>query len=47
VFDDYGLPSCPGARAAVDEYFLGTGMQPLVLATGQAIVFKSPTEKAG
>jgi O-methyltransferase len=46
VFDDYGLPSCPGARAAVDEYFLGTGLQPLVLATGQAVVFKSPTQEA-
>jgi len=21
VFDDYGWPSCPGARAAVDEVF--------------------------
>ncbi len=21
VFDDYGFPSCPGARAAVDEFF--------------------------
>lgn len=47
VFDDYGFPSCPGARAAVDEYFLGTGLQPLVLPTGQAVVFKSPTQEAG
>lgn len=41
VFDDYGFPGCPGARAAVDAYFAGTGLQPLVLPTGQAIVFKS------
>jgi O-methyltransferase len=41
VFDDYGFPCCPGARAAVDAYFAGTGLQPLVLPTGQAIVFKS------
>jgi O-methyltransferase len=40
VFDDYGFPSCPGARAAVDEYFRGTGVQPLAMPTGQAIVFK-------
>lgn len=41
VFDDYGFPSCPGARAAVDEFFAGRAEVPLVLPTGQAIVFKS------
>lgn len=41
VFDDYGRPSCPGARSAVDEFFVGTGLTPLVLPTGQAIIFKS------
>jgi O-methyltransferase len=41
VFDDYGFPSCPGARAAVDEYFRETGAYPLVLPTGQAVIFKS------
>lgn len=41
VFDDYGFPSCPGARQAVDTYFLGRKVVPLVLPTGQAIVFKS------
>jgi O-methyltransferase len=41
VFDDYGFPSCPGARAAVDEYFRDTGAYPLVLPTGQAVIFKS------
>ena len=41
VFDDYGVPSCPGARAAVDDFFRGTDSIPLALPTGQAIVFKS------
>jgi O-methyltransferase len=41
IFDDYGFPSCPGARAAVDLYFKGRETVPLVLPTGQAIVFKS------
>lgn len=41
VFDDYGLPYCPGARVAVDEYFADMDVVPLVLHTGQAIVFKS------
>lgn len=42
IFDDYGFPSCPGARQAVDEYFVGKSVIPLCLPTGQAIVFKSP-----
>ena len=40
VFDDYGFPTCPGARAAVDEFFLGSQCIPLCLPTGQALVFK-------
>jgi O-methyltransferase len=42
VFDDYGFPSCPGARSAVDKYFLDKLEVPLVLPTGQAIVIKLP-----
>jgi O-methyltransferase len=42
VFDDYGLPSCPGARRAVDEFFARQPEVPLILATGQAVVFKAP-----
>ena len=42
VFDDYGFPTCPGARQAVDEYFAGKNAVPLCLPTGQAIVFKAP-----
>lgn len=40
IFDDYGFPSCPGARLAVDEFFSDKSEEPLVLPTGQAIVFK-------
>jgi O-methyltransferase len=40
VFDDYGFPSCPGARAAVDEFFQQGPCVPLCLPTGQAIIFK-------
>jgi len=40
VFDDYGFPSCPGARAAVDEFFVGKRERPLALMTGQALVIK-------
>ncbi len=42
VFDDYGFPSCPGARAAVDEFFAGQREQPLYLSTGQAMVTRLP-----
>lgn len=41
VFDDYGFPTCPGAREAVDEFFATTPFVPLVLPTAQAVVFKS------
>jgi O-methyltransferase len=40
VFDDYGFPSCPGARRAVDEFFAARAEKPLALMTGQALVFK-------
>jgi O-methyltransferase len=40
VFDDYGFPTCPGARSAVDNYFRETSLTPLVLGTGQAVIFK-------
>jgi O-methyltransferase len=39
VFDDYGFPSCPGARQAVDQFFAKTAVHPLCLPTGQAVVF--------
>ena len=40
VFDDYGFPTCPGAREAVDRFFSGKACRPLCLPTGQALVFK-------
>jgi len=40
VCDDYGFPSCPGARSAVDRFFDGKAAYPLCLPTGQALVFK-------
>jgi len=40
VFDDYGFPSCPGARKAVDEFFATKPERPLALMTGQALVMK-------
>ena len=42
VFDDYGAPTCPGARAAVDEFFADKPEVPLALISGQAIVHKLP-----
>jgi O-methyltransferase len=41
IFDDYGFPTCPGARAAVDEFFHLETCIPLCLPTGQALVFKA------
>lgn len=41
VYDDYGFASCPGARRAVDEFYANLPEQPLVLGTGQCLVFRS------
>jgi O-methyltransferase len=40
VFDDYGFLSCPGAKAAVDEFFIDKKEYPCYLPTGQAFVIK-------
>lgn len=42
VFDDYGQDCCPGARTAVDAFFRDRREVPLVLPTGQAVVFRLP-----
>ncbi|HEV2486426.1 MAG TPA: TylF/MycF/NovP-related O-methyltransferase [Terracidiphilus sp.] len=47
VFDDYGFPSCPGARTAVDEFFAPSASVPLCLPTGQAVVFKGVPDRHG
>lgn len=41
VFDDYGFASCPGARRAVDEFFADKPEVPVVLPTGQAVIFRA------
>lgn len=40
IFDDYGFPSCPGARKAVDEFFADKLETPIVLPTGQALAIR-------
>jgi O-methyltransferase len=40
IFDDYGYPSCPGARRAVDEAFAALPEVPICLPTGQCLVVK-------
>ncbi len=40
IFDDYGFPSCVGARRAVDEAFVRRPEVPLCLPTGQCLVVK-------
>lgn len=40
LFDDYGFPSCPGAKIAVDNFFNDKPEFPLLLPTAQAIVCK-------
>ena len=40
LVDDYGHPSCPGVREAVDEYFADKRSVPLSSTTGQALVVK-------
>jgi O-methyltransferase len=40
LFDDYGFPSCPGARLAIDEFFSDKPETPIVLNTAQAFITK-------
>lgn len=42
IFDDYGEPSCQGARDAVDEFFKDRIEVPMLSPAGHAIVFKIP-----
>jgi O-methyltransferase len=44
IFDDYGFPSCPSARKAVDDAFAARSEVPLCLPTGQCLVVKLPNE---
>lgn len=45
VFDDYGFPSCPGASKAVDDFFADKLEKPLILPTGQALIFGAPNRE--
>jgi O-methyltransferase len=42
LFDDYGYSSCPGARAAVDEFFADKPEVRFSMVTGQCSVQKLP-----
>ena len=43
LFDDYGLVSCPGAKKAVDEFFLEKTENPYYCPTGQCFIIKHAT----
>lgn len=43
VFDDYGEPTCPGAKKAVDEFFEDKPESPIYIPTGQCLIFRLPT----
>ncbi|MEX2285980.1 MAG: TylF/MycF/NovP-related O-methyltransferase [Planctomycetaceae bacterium] len=40
VFDDYGMLTCPGARAATDQFFKDKPENCVELSTGQAVMIK-------
>lgn len=40
LFDDYGRLTCPGARLAIDEFFVDQLNQPIYLPTGQCFIMK-------
>jgi O-methyltransferase len=40
LFDDYGYSSCPGARAAVDEFFSDKPEVEMAMITGQCVAQK-------
>lgn len=40
LMDDYGFITCPGAKRAADEFFVGKPEPILMLTTGQALVIK-------
>ena len=45
IFDYYGFLSCPGAKEAVDTYFMDKPETPIYLPTGQVIVMRLFSEK--
>jgi O-methyltransferase len=47
VFDDYAAEDCPGADRAIAEFFNPRRESPVVLPTGQAVVFKQASSEDG
>lgn len=45
LLDDHGIVSCPGARAAAEEYFAKTGDPIIELPTGQALIIKGASSR--
>ena len=42
LFDDYGFPTCPGVRRAVDRHCNDLDLRPTYLPTGQALLIAPP-----
>ena len=40
ICDDYGFSTCPGAKKAMDEFFMNKAEPVLMLTTGQAFIIK-------
>lgn len=40
LFDDYGFSTCPGAKAATDEFFIGKQEKIVMLSSGQAFIMR-------
>lgn len=40
LFDDYGFTTCPGAKAATDEFFADKRERIAMMTTGQALIVK-------
>ncbi len=40
IFDDYGFLSCPGAKEAVDDFFINKKENIIYLPTGQCLIIK-------
>jgi hypothetical protein len=44
ICDDYGSLAWPGAKRAIDEYCQKYQLRPLILSTGQAVIFNKVGE---
>ena len=41
IVDDYGRPSTPGAKLAVDEVCIPKNLEPIALPTGQCVILNT------